>query len=96
MSGAITHQHLAFIGALAAWFAVGALLGFVHFVSLRWNVQCLVSGRAVLSLVLQLLRLALTGAALVLTVRQFGAVALLAGSLGLLAARSRVLLVEAS
>ena len=95
MSG-ITHQYLAFFGALAVWFAAGGLLGFVHFVSLRWNVQCLVSGRAVLSLVLQLLRLALTGGALVLTVRLFGAAALLAGSLGLLAARSRMLLVEAS
>ena len=95
MSGTITQQNLAFIGALTAWFAAGALLGVLHFTSLRWNVRCLVSGRAVLSLVVQLARLVLTGAALVLTVRLFGAGALLAASLGLLAARSAVLLVEA-
>lgn len=95
MSQDITHHYLAFIAGAAGWFVAGGLLGVVHFLSLRWNVQCLVAGRPVLSLGLQLLRFTLTGTALTLTVRLFGAAPLLAGSFGLMAARTGALLLEA-
>lgn len=91
----MTHEYLAFIAAAAGWFAAGALLGAVHFLSLRWNLQRLVAGQAALSLGLQLLRFVLTGAALTATVRLFGAVPLLAASLGLMAARTGVIVLEA-
>jgi len=94
MSHGGTHEYLAFIAATAGWFAAGGLLGVVHFISLRWNVHHLVAGHVVLALGLQLLRFALTGTALTLSVRLFGAVPLLAGSLGLMAARTGVLFLE--
>ena len=94
MSDAITHHYFAFVAATTGWFLAGGLLGAMHFLSLRWSVQRLVAGRALLSLALQVLRLALTGAAMTLTVRLFGASPLIAGSLGLMAARSGVLFLE--
>lgn len=90
----ITRHYLAFVAGAAGWFGAGGLLGAAHFLSLRWNVHRLVTGAAVTSLGVQLLRLALTGAAMTLTVRLFGAFPLLAGSLGLMAARTGVLLLE--
>ncbi len=94
MSDAVVHQYLGFIAGNAGWFVAGGLLGVVHFLSLRWNVQRLVAGEMLASLGLQLFRFALTGTALTLTVRLFGGVALLAGALGLIAARTGVLLLE--
>jgi len=94
MSDAVMHHNSAFVGGTVGWFLAGGLLGMMHFLSLRWNVQRLVAGHALLPLGLQLLRLALTGIAMTLTVRLFGAIPLLAGSLGLMAARAGVLLLE--
>ncbi len=94
MSDAIMHHDFAFMAGTAGWFLAGGLLGLGHFLSLRWSVQRLVGGFALASFGLQLLRLALTGTAMTLTVRLFGAVPLLAGSLGLMAARAGVLLLE--
>jgi len=93
MSHAIMHEYL-FIAETVGWFIAGSLLGFLHFVSLRWNVRCLLSGRPLFSLGLQLLRFAATGGALVLAAKLFGAMPLLAGTLGLTAARNGVLLSE--
>jgi F1F0 ATPase subunit 2 len=87
-------SYLWFIAAASGWFLAGTLLGLLHFVSLRWNVRCLLGGRPLFSLGLQLLRFALTGGALVLVTRLFGAAPLLAGVLGLMAARTGVLLLE--
>ena len=94
MNDAIMHPYLAYIAGTTGWFAAGGLLGTMHFLSLRWNVERLVAGQPLLSLGLQLFRLVLTGSAMTLTVRLFGAVPLLAGSLGLMAARTGVLLLE--
>ena len=94
MSNAVVLDFFQFVAGTAGWFTAGGLLGMMHFLSLRWSVQRLVAGRALLSLGLQLLRLALTSTAMILTVRLFGAIPLLAGSLGLLAARTSVLLLE--
>jgi len=94
MSDGVMHCYL-FIAATSGWFLAGVLLGAMHFLSLRWSVQRLIAGRALASLGLQLLRLALTGTAMTVTVRLFGAVPLLAVSLGLVAARTSVLFLEA-
>jgi len=94
MSDAVMHHGFAFVADTLGWFIAGGLLGVVHFLSLQWSVQRLVAGHALASLGLQLLRFALTGTAMTLTVRLFGAVPLLAGSLGLMAARASVLRLE--
>ena len=94
MSDAVMLDYFEFIAGTTVWFLAGGMLGMMHFLSLRWSVQRLVAGRALLSLGLQVLRLVLTGTAMILTIRLFGAVPLLAGSLGLMVARTGVLLLE--
>lgn len=94
MNHAVMHENLSLIAEASGWFLAGTLLGLLHFAFLRWNVRCLLSGRPLFSLGLQLLRFALTGGALALVAKLFGAMPLLAGTLGLLAARTRVLLSE--
>ncbi|MDE2468958.1 MAG: hypothetical protein KGL35_09495 [Bradyrhizobium sp.] len=93
MNQAVMHEYL-FIAQPVGWFIAGSLLGFLHFVSLRWNVRCLLSGEPLFSLGLQLLRFAATGGALVLAAKFFGAMPLLAGTFGLMAARNGALLLE--
>jgi N-ATPase, AtpR subunit len=75
----------------AAYLLVGALIGLVHFLSLRTNARCLVDGRIALSLVLQLFRFAVTAAGLGLMAWRFGALPLLEGTVGLMIVRSIVL-----
>jgi len=94
MSHAVMPEHLSFIAAASGWFLAGGLLGLLHFGSLRWNVHCILRGQPFFSLGLQLLRFTVTGAALVLVAELFGAMPLLAGALGLMAARTGVLLLE--
>ena len=94
MSHAVIYEYLCFIAWASAWCVAGILLGLVHFGSLRWNVRCLFCGKLFFSLGLQLLRFALTGGALALVAKLFGAMPLLAGTLGLMAARTGVLLLE--
>ncbi|SDL24486.1 ATP synthase subunit I [Aliiruegeria lutimaris] len=78
--------------ALAALgFAAGLALGFAHFASLRRIVTLYLSGAApARALALQLVRFAVLVAALAALAR-IGATPLLAGALGLLAARTVVL-----
>jgi F1F0 ATPase subunit 2 len=94
MSYAAMPECFRFIAAASGWFFAGTLLGLLHFASLRWNVRCLLGGRPLFSLGLQLLRFAATGGALMLAAKLFGAMPLLAGTLGLMAARTGVLLLE--
>lgn len=94
MNGAIVHGSLTFAATAGYWFVTGALLGLAHFRTLRWNVRCMIGGRPLLALALQVLRFAATGAALTLIARGFGTLPLLAGTLGLLAARTGLLLLE--
>jgi F1F0 ATPase subunit 2 len=93
MSQAFMHEHL-LIAEAVGWFVAGSLLGLLHFASLQWNVRCLLSGQLLCSVGLQMLRFAVTGGALVLAAKLFGAMPLLAGTFGLLAARNGVLLLE--
>ena len=94
MNSAAVQAYLGFGPEAAGWFLAGGLLGLMHFLALRWNVLCLVRGQALASLGLQLLRFALTGTALALIARLFGAMPLLAGAAGLLASRTGVLLLD--
>lgn len=86
------HEPFVFALGAAAWLAVGALLGACHFLTLRWVVRMLASGRK-LAMVLgvQLLRLAGVAGALGLVASQFGALPLLAAAGGILATRTAIL-----
>lgn len=94
MSEAFLQENILMVAGAFGWFGAGALLGLLHFVSLRHNVRRLMAGQLWLSFGLQLSRLALTGASLVLTVRFFGAWPLLVGTLGFMVARTGLLLQE--
>lgn len=72
---------------VAMGLAVGTLAGAWHFMSLRWNCPLFVQGRAAAALALQLARLALT-CALLLMLAHAGALALLTGMAGILLART--------
>ena len=90
---AMIASHLTAHGlALAAfWLAAGAVIGGVFFLSLRWNVQMLATGGAMLPVIaVQLARLAGIGVALAVIAIYFGALPLLAATMGILAARTVV------
>ncbi len=68
----------------------GALLGLAHFGSLWWNTHLYVTGGPIQALGIQILRLGLLFAVLVVLAK-LGAPTLIAGGLGLLLARGFVL-----
>jgi N-ATPase, AtpR subunit len=73
----------------AFWLAVGATIGSVFFLTLRWNVRMLTTSRAMGPVIaVQLTRLAAISAALAAIAIYFGALPLLAAGAGLLLARS--------
>ncbi len=70
------------------WFSGGALIGTLHFLTLRWNVSMLALGRApLLAVALQLGRFALLAGVLAAIAVGFGALPLLLAAAGILAAR---------
>ena len=75
---------------LAAQFAIGLAAGMLagawHFVSLSWNWPLFANGKTATALALQIARITLTCAFLLMLVR-IGALALLAGMAGVLLAR---------
>ena len=80
----------------AGWLAAGTVIGAAHFLSLRWNLRMLAAGRSVLpAAAVQLARFAALGIALAVIVRTFGALPLLAATLGILAARTVIVRREA-
>ncbi len=75
----------------ASCLAAGAVIGGVFFLSLRWNVRMLTTGRVMLPVIaVQLARLACISAALTVIAIYFGALPLLAATMGILAARTIV------
>jgi F1F0 ATPase subunit 2 len=76
--------------SLAAQFAIGLMAGMLagawHFVSLNWNWPLFANGKTAAALALQIARIALT-CALLLILARVGALALLAGMVGVLLAR---------
>ncbi len=88
----MTHIELTSSLLGAAWLAAGALIGAAHFLTLRWNVRMLATGRSVLlPLGVQLARFALMAAVLLLITRSFGAWPLLMATVGILVARTAIL-----
>lgn len=77
------------IAGAAFGLAVGALLGVIHFGSLWWNATLFARGGAAAALAIQLARFAVLVLALAGLAR-LGAVPLLAGAAGLIAARQLV------
>ena len=75
----------------AGWFAAGAVIGGLFFLTLRWNVRMLAAGRALLPVMaVQFGRLAAIGVVLAVIAIYFGALALLAATAGMLVARTLV------
>ncbi|MCT2398446.1 ATP synthase subunit I [Novosphingobium mangrovi (ex Huang et al. 2023)] len=85
----MTPDLLFWLKALAA-LVIGLVLGFVHFGMLASVTEDYLAGRAMRAVIVQVLRLAVLGAVLFALVR-LGALPLLAGALGIIAARAIVL-----
>lgn len=77
--------------AILAGLVAGGAIGLLHFSALRWSTRKLLGGEsAVLALLAQFVRLAVTGAALFLLVRAFGAAGLISAALAITLARVAV------
>lgn len=86
----ITDPTMIVAGDVAAGTVTGLLAGIGHFWSLRRNLNLFAAGRAVPAFGLQLARIALNGVVLA-ALAHVGALTLLCGMLGWLAARQRAL-----
>jgi len=85
------HALLLPLVSVGAWFAVGAVIGAFHFVTLRWNVSMFAARQSLLlPLGVQLVRFALMAVLLAVVARYFGALPLLVAAFGILATRTIV------
>lgn len=83
------HDPVGFAVIVCAWLSVGAALGALYFLTLRWNVHLFAAGRApVLALALQLARFAAIAGVLAFVAAHFGALPLVVATAGILAART--------
>jgi F1F0 ATPase subunit 2 len=74
------------------WLTIGAAIGALHFLTLRWNARMFyVSRSLVLAFATQLARFALIAGMLGVIARHFGAIPLLIAAAGVLAARTMIL-----
>jgi len=79
------------LGSAAGWFAAGMVIGAFHFLSLRWNIRMLATGRSLLPVMaIQVARFAVIAIVLAFVAAYFGALPLLAVTAGILAARTVV------
>ncbi len=86
------HLNTYALAVAAAWLAAGTVIGAMHFVGLRWNVRMLAASRSLLpASAVQFGRFAVTGVALAVIARLFGALPLLAATAGILAARALII-----
>lgn len=77
---------------VSAWLTAGALIGAVYFLTLHWNVRRFVDEPSLLSpLGVQIVRLALIATTLTIVAKSFGALALVAATAGIVAARTAVI-----
>jgi len=93
MTPLYAQQHDMFMLVLttSAWLAIGGLIGTWHYGMLRWNAHMLATESALPAAVaVQLIRLAITVGMLTIITRQYGAVPLLAATLGLVGSRLAV------
>ena len=78
-------------GQIVIGLVAGLLLGGFHFSSLSWNARLFTAGSAGKAVALQLARIGVAVAALILLARLLGLAALLCGALGFLVARPLLL-----
>ena len=77
--------------SVGSWLAAGALIGAFHFLTLRWNVGMFAAGQSLLqALAIQLIRFAVIAGVLAIVAHYYGALPLLAATLGILAIRTVV------
>jgi hypothetical protein len=77
---------------LGAWFAVGTSIGTFHFIALQWNVRLFAVRHSLpLAFSLQLLRFGAIAGMLALIANYFGALPLLAGTVGIQVGRAAVI-----
>jgi F1F0 ATPase subunit 2 len=89
------HDVFALFLESSAWLAMGGLVGAFHFLSLRRSARMLATGPSLFAgLALHLIRFPIVAGVLVFIAR-YGAPPLLAAMLGILAARTAVLRLEA-
>jgi F1F0 ATPase subunit 2 len=85
------HQLILLVLSMGAWLTVGALIGSLYFLTLRWNVRMFTIGQSLpLALVTQLVRFALIADVLAIITSHFGALPLLVATAGILATRTAV------
>ena len=85
------HQLILLVLSVGAWLTVGALIGSLYFLTLRWNVRMFTIGQSLpLALVTQLVRFALIAGVLAIIASHFGALPLLVATAGILATRTAV------
>jgi hypothetical protein len=85
------NETIALLLESGAWLAMGGLIGTFHFLTLRRSARMLAMGSSLSAgLVLHLIRFPITASALIVIAR-YGALPLLAATLGILAARTAVL-----
>ena len=83
------HDMFMLVLTTSAWLAIGGLIGTCHYVTLRWIAHMLAAGLVLpVTVAVQLVRLAITAGMLTIITRQYGALPLLAATLGLLASRT--------
>ena len=78
-------------GQIVIGLVTGLLVGWFHFSSLSWNTRLFTTGAAGKAIALQMARIAVAVAALILLARLLGLAALLCGALGFLVARPLLL-----
>jgi N-ATPase, AtpR subunit len=77
------------LAVATGWLAAGIVIGGFYFLTLRWNVRMVVAGGSLLpAIVVQLGRFAAIGIVLAFIAGYFGALPLLAATVGVLAART--------
>jgi hypothetical protein len=85
------HDVFALLLKSCAWLAMGGLVGTFHFLTLRRSARMLAIGSSLSAgLMLHLIRFPITAGALIV-IAQYGALPLLAATLGILVARTAVL-----
>jgi F1F0 ATPase subunit 2 len=88
---ATEHHMFMLVLKTSAWLAIGGLIGTCHYVTLRWSAHMLVTGSSLpAAMAVQLVRLAIIACMLTIIIRQYGALPLLAATLGVLASRMAV------
>jgi F1F0 ATPase subunit 2 len=86
------HGLLAYVISAGTWLGVGATIGAMHFLTLRWNVRMLADDRPLpLALATQLARFMFTAGVLAIVAGCFGVFPLLVATAGILVARTAIL-----